>query len=84
MCVCVLPGSACERYPHICLPHASLQVCYRRHGHNEIDEPMFTQPLLYKAIRKHKNPFQIYVEKVVSEGTFTMDEVGGLSSQLNG
>lgn len=40
----------------------------RKHGHNEIDEPMFTQPLMYKAIRQHKNSHQRYVERLLSEG----------------
>ncbi len=41
---------------------------YRKYGHNEGDEPRFTQPNLYKAIAKHKNPKDIYVEKLISEG----------------
>ncbi len=41
---------------------------YRKYGHNEGDEPSFTQPKLYKAIAKHKNPKQIYVEKLLQEG----------------
>lgn len=41
---------------------------YRRHGHNEGDEPRFTQPTLYKIIEKHPNPRQIYFEKLKSEG----------------
>jgi len=44
-------------------------LCYRRYGHNESDEPRFTQPLLYKAIEKHQNPREIYVEKLLSSGT---------------
>lgn len=42
-------------------------LCYRRYGHNEADEPKFTQPLLYKAIEKHPNPRQLYVNKLVEE-----------------
>lgn len=41
---------------------------YRKYGHNEGDEPRFTQPLLYKAIAKHKNPRDIYAERLIAEG----------------
>ncbi len=41
---------------------------YRKYGHNEGDEPRFTQPLLYKIIAKHKNPRDIYAEKLLAEG----------------
>jgi 2-oxoglutarate dehydrogenase E1 component len=41
---------------------------YRKYGHNEGDEPRFTQPLLYKIIAKHKNPRDIYAEKLIAEG----------------
>ena len=41
---------------------------YRKYGHNEGDEPKFTQPLLYKAISKHKNPRDIYAERLKEEG----------------
>jgi len=41
---------------------------YRKYGHNEGDEPRFTQPKLYKAISKHNNPRDIYAEKLISEG----------------
>ncbi|WP_285009427.1 2-oxoglutarate dehydrogenase E1 component [Pedobacter faecalis] len=43
-------------------------LCYRRFGHNESDEPKFTQPLLYKAIEKHANPRDIYIKQLVGEG----------------
>ncbi|MFN0257418.1 2-oxoglutarate dehydrogenase E1 component [Pedobacter ureilyticus] len=43
-------------------------LCYRRFGHNESDEPKFTQPLLYKAIEKHDNPLKIYVAELIKEG----------------
>ncbi len=43
-------------------------LCYRKYGHNEGDEPRFTQPLLYKAISKHLNPREIYNSKLMSEG----------------
>lgn len=41
---------------------------YRKYGHNEGDEPRFTQPILYKEISKHNNPKEIYFQKLVSEG----------------
>jgi len=44
-------------------------LCYRKYGHNEGDEPRFTQPLLYKAIASHPNPKDIYVKKLVEEGS---------------
>jgi 2-oxoglutarate dehydrogenase E1 component len=45
-------------------------LCYRRHGHNESDEPKFTQPKLYAAISKHPNPREVYVEKLLKQGDF--------------
>lgn len=44
-------------------------LCYRKYGHNEGDEPRFTQPLLYKLIEKHQNPREIYKEKLQNSGT---------------
>ncbi|WP_407425774.1 2-oxoglutarate dehydrogenase E1 component [Arcticibacter sp.] len=44
-------------------------LCYRRYGHNESDEPKFTQPLLYKAIEQHPNPREIYNKKLMESGT---------------
>lgn len=43
-------------------------LCYRRFGHNESDEPKFTQPVLYKAIEAHPNPLEIYKQKLIAEG----------------
>ena len=43
-------------------------LCYRKYGHNEGDEPRFTQPMLYKTISKHPNPREIYNQKLMSEG----------------
>lgn len=43
-------------------------LCYRRFGHNESDEPKFTQPLLYKTIEKHPNPREIYIDQLTKEG----------------
>ncbi len=49
--------------------------CYRRFGHNEGDEPAFTQPLMYKEIRKHKTTVQLYSEKLIAEGLLTQADI---------
>lgn len=55
-------------------------VCYRRRGHNETDEPSGTQPLMYRAIRKHKTTRVIYTEKLVAESVVTESEAEQLNS----
>ena len=54
--------------------------CYRRYGHNEGDEPGFTQPLMYKNIRAHKPALEIYTKKLVAEGVVTEGEVEKMSA----
>src|SRR5271165_3044340 len=54
--------------------------CYRRHGHNEGDEPMFTQPLMYKAIAAHPTTLEIYSKKLIAEGVVTQGEVDKMKS----
>lgn len=49
-------------------------LCYRRYGHNESDEPKFTQPLLYKAIEAHPNPREIYYQQLLAQGTISPDQ----------
>lgn len=46
-------------------------VCYRRHGHNESDEPKFTQPSLYNLISKHPNPREVYNKQLIEKGEVT-------------
>ena len=53
---------------------------YRKYGHNEGDEPMFTQPQLYKAISKHPNPLQIYIDRLLSDGSMEADQVESIRS----
>ncbi|MHC8510258.1 MAG: 2-oxoglutarate dehydrogenase E1 component [Rhodospirillales bacterium] len=50
-------------------------ICYRRHGHNESDEPMFTQPLMYKKIAEHPTTLSIYSDKLVREGVVSAEDV---------
>ena len=49
--------------------------CYRRHGHNEGDEPAFTQPLMYKAIRNHPTTVDIYAKKLLAENVIAAGDV---------
>jgi len=54
--------------------------CYRRFGHNEGDEPAFTQPLMYRKIRSHETTLQIYSAKLIAEGLVTKGEVEKMKS----
>jgi 2-oxoglutarate dehydrogenase E1 component len=58
-------------------------LCYRKYGHNEGDEPRFTQPTLYQAIAKHKNPKEIYVERLIKEGALTAKEAKDIEQKFN-
>ena len=54
-------------------------VCYRRHGHNEGDEPAFTQPLMYERIRNRPSVRELYTQKLIQEGVLTSQEVATLA-----
>ena len=56
--------------------------CYRKHGHNESDEPAFTQPLMYRAIKSHKSAVEIYGQRLVEEGVVTAQDVDGLKAKF--
>jgi 2-oxoglutarate dehydrogenase E1 component len=56
--------------------------CYRRHGHNEGDEPAFTQPMMYRAIESHATTRQIYSERLVAEGVLSAEEATGLAEKF--
>ncbi|GAA0857417.1 2-oxoglutarate dehydrogenase E1 component [Aliiglaciecola litoralis] len=56
-------------------------VCYRRHGHNEADEPNATQPLMYQKIKKHPVPRLIYAQQLIAEGVIEEHEVEKLISE---
>jgi 2-oxoglutarate dehydrogenase E1 component len=57
--------------------------CYRRHGHNEADEPAFTQPLMYRRIAQHPSTRQLYTEALIASGVLTPREADGLISEFN-
>jgi len=54
-------------------------VCYRRHGHNEADEPAITQPLMYRVIRKHKTTRELYAEKLEAAGVIAAGEAAAMA-----
>ncbi|WP_077284904.1 2-oxoglutarate dehydrogenase E1 component [Cognaticolwellia aestuarii] len=55
-------------------------VCYRRHGHNEADEPSATQPLMYKKVKKHPTPRQLYADKLNAEGSLSKAKTDELTA----
>jgi 2-oxoglutarate dehydrogenase E1 component len=58
-------------------------ICYRKYGHNEGDEPMFTQPIMYKTIAQKQMPARIYAAQLLGEGVITEDELGAMMEKLN-
>ncbi|HRK30272.1 MAG TPA: 2-oxoglutarate dehydrogenase E1 component, partial [Tepidisphaeraceae bacterium] len=56
--------------------------CYRRNGHNEADEPSFTQPVMYKAIENHPTVRQLYEQRLLAEGRITQDELDVMKSEV--
>ncbi|MGH6717823.1 MAG: 2-oxoglutarate dehydrogenase E1 component, partial [Alphaproteobacteria bacterium] len=57
--------------------------CYRRHGHNEADEPGFTQPIMYRRIAQHPSVRQLYTEKLIAKGVLTPKAADQLVSEFN-
>ena len=55
--------------------------CYRRFGHNEGDEPAFTQPIMYQTIRSHPTTVEIYSKKLIEEGLVTKDDVDQMKAE---
>ncbi len=58
-------------------------LCYRKYGHNEGDEPKFTQPNLYNIIAKHPNPKDIYLKQLLAEGMITAEEAKSIEDEYN-
>jgi 2-oxoglutarate dehydrogenase E1 component len=56
-------------------------VCYRRHGHNEADEPAATQPAMYKVIRQHPTTRQLYAARLVAEGVLPQEQADAMPEQ---
>ena len=56
--------------------------CYRRHGHNEADEPAFTQPLMYQRIAEHPRVVEIYADRLLKEGLVSKEEIDGLQAKF--
>ncbi|MCJ8140437.1 2-oxoglutarate dehydrogenase E1 component [Falsirhodobacter halotolerans] len=57
-------------------------ICYRRFGHNEGDEPMFTNPAMYQKIRKQKTTLQLYTERLVADGLIPEGEIEDMKAQF--
>ena len=58
-------------------------ICYRRFGHNESDEPAFTQPQMYRVIKDHKSTLQLYTDKLVKEGALSQAEADAMQAEFN-
>jgi 2-oxoglutarate dehydrogenase E1 component len=55
--------------------------CYRKYGHNETDEPSFTQPIMYEAIKRKASPVEVYTKKLVDEAVVTTDDVAAMTER---
>lgn len=56
--------------------------CYRKYGHNETDEPSFTQPLMYQKIESHKSPMEVYAQRLIDSGELTQEEFVALKTEF--
>ncbi len=57
-------------------------ICFRLHGHNETDEPMFTQPLMYKQIAEHPTAVNVYSDQLIAEGVLTAEELDSMKANF--
>ncbi len=57
--------------------------CYRRYGHNEVDEPSFTQPVMYTAIRAHPTIREVYTNALIQEGSLSSEEASSIQKEIN-
>ncbi|KCV71678.1 2-oxoglutarate dehydrogenase E1 component [Fonticula alba] len=57
-------------------------ICYRRHGHNEIDQPAFTQPLMYQKIKDHTTTLDLYIAQLLKEGSITAEYVEAMKARV--
>lgn len=79
---------ACVRVAEIALEYLQIfqkdvvidMYCYRRHGHNEGDEPSFTQPKMYDQIRNHPSPLEIYNQQLIEDGVVTEEELNQIAA----
>jgi 2-oxoglutarate decarboxylase len=58
-------------------------ICYRRHGHNEADDPSYTQPILYRKIRQHPSVAALYTQRLVREGIVSQEEINGHRKRIS-
>ncbi len=56
-------------------------VCYRKHGHSEADEPMTTQPIMYKQVRQHPGVRKLHTDKLIAEGIVTQEEADAIAEE---
>ncbi len=59
-------------------------ICYRRYGHNELDQPMYTQPQMYAKILKHPDTLAVYEKQLIAEGTCSAKDIEAIKATVNG
>jgi 2-oxoglutarate dehydrogenase E1 component len=57
-------------------------ICYRRHGHNEADDPSYTQPILYRQIKEHPSVATLYAEQLLREGAMKQEEIDAIRKEV--